>query len=273
MKKVCVITGGGSGMGLATAKEMSKTHYIILCGRTANKLESAVAEIKNTGGDCEAFPCDVSNRSSVHLLALHAKEKGIVQSVIHAAGMSPHMGDAKTIMEANALGTVYINTEFARIMEPGGCIIDVSSTAAYLSPGIVIPKSAFKLALTDENRFFYKMMKRVNLFPKKFRSKIAYVISKNFVIWYAKKNAGLYGDKGIRVVCVTPGNFETPMGVLEQEEADRFTKYSAIKRFGKSEEIAFLFASIADECNGYLTGVDILCDGGLIASGASAMSK
>lgn len=273
MKKVCVITGGGSGMGLATAKEMSKTHYIILCGRTINKLENAIAEIKHIGGECEAFPCDVSDRASVRSLALHAKGKSTVQSVIHAAGMSPHMGEAKKIMEANALGTIYINTEFASVMEPGACILDVSSMSAYLAPWFVMPKAAFKFALIDENIFFRKMMNRVNLFPKKLRKNIAYVVSKNFIIWYAKKCAGLYGDKGIRVVCVSPGNFETPMGALEQEEAGRYTKYAAIKRFGKAEEIAFLFASIADERNGYLTGVDILCDGGLIASGVSPLKR
>jgi NAD(P)-dependent dehydrogenase (short-subunit alcohol dehydrogenase family) len=109
------------------------------------------------------------------------------------------------------------------------------------------------------------MMGRVNIFPKKLRASIAYAFSKNFVVWYAKKSALLYGGKGIRVVCVSPGNFETPMGRLEEQEAQAFMKHAAIKRFGYPEEIAYLFASIVNKRNGYLTGVDILCDGGLIA--------
>jgi NAD(P)-dependent dehydrogenase (short-subunit alcohol dehydrogenase family) len=63
------------------------------------------------------------------------------------------------------------------------------------------------------------MMGRVNIFPRKLRSSVAYAFSKNFVVWYAKKSALLHGHKGIRVVCVSPGNFETPMVKLEEEEA------------------------------------------------------
>lgn len=273
MKNVCVITGGGSGMGLATARILGKTHFIIICGRTVSKLTHAIEELQKEGIDCEAFPCDVSDIVSVKKLAEHAASRGRVQALIHAAGLSPHMGDAAKIMAVNVLGTIYINTEFARIMESKSCILDVSSMSAYLTPSIVMPRRLYRLALTDTDLFFQKMLRRVRLFPKSVRSGVAYGISKDFVIWYSKQSALLYGSKDIRVVCVSPGNFETPMGSLEREEADKFTKYAAIKRFGKPEEIAFLFAAVVDERNGYLTGVDILCDGGLVASGASAMSR
>jgi NAD(P)-dependent dehydrogenase (short-subunit alcohol dehydrogenase family) len=118
-----------------------------------------------------------------------------------------------------------------------------------------------------------KMMKRVNLFPKKTRAGVAYGISKHFVIWFAKQDAARFGAKGIRVLSVSPGNFETPMGELEKEEADLYTKYCAIKRFGHVNEIASLFAYCASEEAGYLTGVDILCDGGLVASGVNPLKR
>lgn len=98
-------------------------------------------------------------------------------------------------------------------------------------------------------------------------------ISKNFVIWFAKQDAARFGRKGIRVLSVSPGNFETPMGELEKEEADSYTKYCALKRIGRVEEIAGLFAYCAGESAGYLTGVDILCDGGLVASGVNPILK
>lgn len=273
MKHVCVITGGGSGMGLATARILGKTHFVIICGRTVSKLENAINALKEEGIDCEAYPCDVSDPASVKKLAEHAAECGRVQAVIHAAGLSPHMGDAAKIMTTNALGTIYINTEFAKVMGEGSCILDVSSMSAYLTPSLVMPRKLYRHSLADPTRFFRKVMQRISIFPKNVRSGVAYGISKDFVIWYSKQSALMYGDKGIRVVCVSPGNFETPMGKLEEEEADKFTKYAAIKRFGKPEEIAFLFASIVDERNGYLTGLDIICDGGLVASGVTAMSR
>jgi NAD(P)-dependent dehydrogenase (short-subunit alcohol dehydrogenase family) len=61
-------------------------------------------------------------------------------------------------------------------------------------------------------------------------------------------------------ISVFHGNFETPMGELEKEEADTYTKHCDIKRFGHVYEIASLFAYCASSSAGYLTGVDILCD-------------
>lgn len=273
MKTVCVITGGGSGMGLATAKIMGRNDYIIIVGRSLKKLEKAMAELKDEGIEVEAYACDVSQRNSVNKLAIHAAKLGKVTSVIHAAGMSPHMGDARSIMAANALGTIYMNEAFYKVMDSGSCILDVSSMSGYLVPKFIMPTAKYHLSFKDDELFMKKMMARVNMFPKKLRSSIAYGVSKNFVIWYAKKCAGLYGDKGIRVVSVSPGNFETPMGKLEEEEADQYTKYCAIKRFGRVEEIAYLFASCVDQRNGYLTGVDIVCDGGLVAAGINPLKK
>lgn len=73
MKPVCVITGGGSGMGRATAKLVCEAGYhVILVGRTAAKLESAVAELTEAGHEAEAFACDLSDRASCEKLAQHA---------------------------------------------------------------------------------------------------------------------------------------------------------------------------------------------------------
>lgn len=273
MKNICVITGGGSGMGLAAAKILGKDHYIIIAGRTVKKLENAINELKAEGIEAEAFACDISDRASVDKLAAHANELGKISSVIHAAGLSPHMGDGKKVMEVNALGTININEAFYEIMEEGSCLIDISSMSAYLTPEIIMPKRKYKYSRINKDLFMKKMMARVNLFPKKLRSSIAYGISKHFVIWYAKTDAAKFGKKGIRVISITPGTFETPMAELEKNEADEFIKYCAIKRPGQAEEIANLMAFCVSDKAGYLTGTDIICDGGCVASGWSPMKK
>lgn len=273
MKKVCVITGGGSGMGLATAKIMGEDHFVIIAGRTVSKLQGAVEDLKNIGVGVEGFPCDVSDLESVERLAQRAKEIGEISTVIHAAGLSPNMGSAELLMQVNALGTIHVNDVFYKYMEEGSCLIDVASMSGYLIPGIIMPKRSYKLSLFDKELFMKKMMFRVQLFPKKLQSDIAYGISKNFVIWYAKKEAARFGEKGIRILSVSPGSFETPMGNLEKERVLSYTQSCAIKRLGKVEEIAQLFAFCADKRMGYLTGVDILCDGGLVASEPSLFKR
>ena len=65
---------------------------------------------------------------------------------------------------------------------------------------------------------------------------------------------------------VSPGSIDTPMGRLEEQSgAGAMIDFAALKRFGKPEEIAELLAFCAGEKAGYLSGADILCDGGVVA--------
>lgn len=273
-KEVCVITGGGSGIGFATAKRLGKKGmYLILVSRTASKLKSAVDELTAMEIEAEVCACDLCEWDSVQALAAIAASRGQVTTVIHAAGMSPHMGDAENIMKGNALGTVHIHDAFYDVIAPGGCLIDTSSMSAYMVPMLVMPMSAFKYSQTNRNKFMKKMMARVNIFPAKVRSGVSYGISKYFVIWYAKAEAARFGTKNVRTLSITPGNFETPMGELEKDEAQTFLKYNAIKRLGQPDEIAALYEACSSPAMGFLTGTDIVCDGGCIAGGASAWSK
>ena len=73
MKQVCVITGGGSGMGLEAAKFMPKEKIIIVSGRTLSKLENAIQELQSLGFEAYAHTCDTSKRESVIELAEYAR--------------------------------------------------------------------------------------------------------------------------------------------------------------------------------------------------------
>ena len=112
MKNVCVITGGGSGMGLETAKCMPKDKIIVLSGRTVSKLEGAVKELEELGYEAYAHACDTSDRNSVKALAEYAKSLGEIKNVINAAGLSPAMAKQEQLIRVNGMGTVYVNQEF-----------------------------------------------------------------------------------------------------------------------------------------------------------------
>lgn len=263
MANVCVITGGGSGMGLEAAKCMPKDKIIVLSGRTVKKLENAVAELTALGYTAYAKACDTSKRESVKELAEYAASLGEVKNVINSAGLSPAMSDGETIVRVNALGTVYVNQEFSKVMNAGSVIVDVSSNSAYVLPSFLINKKAYELAETDEEKFVQKLVKKSRLARGDYqRSGFAYSLSKNFVVWYAKKCAFIYGKKGIRVVSLSPGLIATDMGNLEAKEGGMLIPYTAEERMGRPEELGFALATVADERNGYLAGVDVLCDGG-----------
>ena len=262
-KQVCVITGGGSGMGLAAAKFMPKEKIIVLSGRTIAKLENAVRELENLGYEAYPFACDTSDRKSVRKLAEYAASLGEVKNVINSAGVSPNMAEEEKILRINALGTVYINQEFSNVMKKGSVIVDIASNSAYVLPKFLINEKIYALAETEEAMFIQKILKKCRMAKAGYQRKgFVYAFSKNFTVWYAQKCAFVYGKKGIRVVSLSPGLIRTDMGRLEEKEGGDLIPYTAEERMGEPEELGFAIASLADERNGYLAGVDILCDGG-----------
>ena len=264
MKDVLVVTGGGSGMGLEAAKFTPKEKIVVISGRTVSKLENAVKELKELGIEAYPFACDTSKRDSVKALAEYCASLGNVKNVINAAGVSPAMNvTPEAIMRINALGTVYVNQEFSKVMKPGSVIIDISSNSAYQLPSFMLPKKLYTLADQDEEAFVTKMIKKTWMVKDPYlKNGMAYGFSKNFVCWYAQKCAYEYGMKGIRVASLSPGLIATGMGNLEKENGGFLIKFACEERMGKPEELGYAIATLADERNGYLAGVDILCDGG-----------
>lgn len=173
------------------------------------------------------------------------------------------MAPPEKILRVNALGTVYVNEEFSARMKEGGVIVDIASNSAYILPKFLIREKTYRLADTDENAFLKKILGLCRLAKGDYaKSGLAYAFSKNFTVWYASKCAYAYGKKGIRVASLSPGLIATDMGNLEKEEGGSSIPYTAEERMGTAEELGFAIAALADERNGYLAGVDILCDGG-----------
>lgn len=264
MKNVCVITGGGSGMGLAAAKCMPKDKIIVVTGRTMSKLENAVKELQELGYEAYAKTCDTSDRKQVRELAEYAASLGEIKNVINSAGLSPAMARPETLIRVNALGTVYINEEFSKLMHEGSVIVDVSSNSAHILPDFLANKKVFALADQNEDLFIKKILGLPSKLKGYQASGLAYGLSKKFVVWYAAKCAFEYGKKGIRVCSLSPGLIATDMGNLESEEGGNLLETTAERRMGKPEELGFAIATVADERNGYLAGVDVLVDGGSV---------
>lgn len=258
-----MITGGGSGMGLETARNIEKDVILVLTGRTLGKLEKAKELLEAEGHEVHLIACDVSKRKDVHELCLLAASLGTIKTVIHAAGLSPAMAGPEQIILVNAVGTKNINMEFYKYMNEGGVIVDIASSSAYQAPKMLVKHQIYEEAEYKEDAFVKHMTSEAGFAPDDYnKSGLAYVLSKNFIVWYAQKCAHEYAKKGIRVVSVSPGLIETDMGALEAEHAQDMIEQTCFHRMGKPEELGFAIASIADERNGYLCGIDVLIDGG-----------
>jgi NAD(P)-dependent dehydrogenase (short-subunit alcohol dehydrogenase family) len=264
---VSVVTGGAGGMGLITAKIVGRDNFVVICDVNRDRLATAAAQLEESDVECRPVFCDITDKNSVADLVAAASAVGPVASVIHTAGVSPSMGAADLILRINAVGTVNVNEAFLPLARDGFSIVNVASMAAHMVPAALIPTKKFECALREQDVFLQKMMSACRIAPQKLRPGIAYSLSKSFVVWYCKSQAARFGRQGARILSVSPGAIDTAMGRLEEQSgAGAMIDYAALQRFGKPEEIAELLAFCASEKASYLTGIDILCDGGVVSS-------
>jgi NAD(P)-dependent dehydrogenase (short-subunit alcohol dehydrogenase family) len=267
MNRVSVITGGAGGMGLETAKIVGRDHTVVLCDVRQDRLTTAAATLEDLGITATVVNCDVTDRGAVADLLDTAKNLGDLASVIHAAGVSPSMGPADYIMRTNAIGTVNVNEAFHATAGEGSVIVNVASMSAHMLPAEMIPTEQFPLALQDADAFMDAMLTACTIAPENMRPGISYALSKSFVKWYSQSQAERFNARGMRIVSVSPGSVDTEMGRLEEQAgAGAMVANAAVPRWGKAEEMAELFAFCASDKAGYLTGTDILNDGGVVAS-------
>lgn len=262
-----VITGGAGGMGTATAAVVGRDHAVVLADVRAERLDAAVAALKDRGISATGVPADVTDPDAVGAVFDTASGLGELVSVIHTAGVSPSMGDADYVMRTNAVGTATVGERFHASAPPGAALVNVASMAAYLLPAEMIPAQHFPVALSDPAAFLEKMRPAWESLPEEFRSGIAYGVSKSFVRWYSSAQAERFTAKGLRVLSISPGSTDTEMGRLEENAgAGAMVADAAVPRWGTPEEMAELLAFCAGDKAGYLTGTDILNDGGVVAS-------
>ena len=262
-----VITGGAGGMGTATAAIVGRDHAVVLADVRAERLDAAVAALKDRGISATGVPADVTDPDAVGAVFDTASGLGELASVIHTAGVSPSMGDADYVMRTNAVGTATVGERFHASAPPGAALVNVASMAAYLLPAEMIPAQHFPVALSDPAAFLEKMRPAWESLPEEFRSGIAYGVSKSFVRWYSSAQAERFTAKGLRVLSISPGSTDTEMGRLEENAgAGAMVADAAVPRWGTPEEMAELLAFCAGDKAGYLTGTDILNDGGVVAS-------
>jgi len=267
MTKVALITGGAGGMGLATAKLMGADHAIVLCDVRRDRLDTAATGLSELGIAVTAVHADVTDRGAVEKLFASASGVGPLASVIHAAGVSPSMGDAEYVIRTNAVGTLNVNEAFYATAPEGAAIVNVASMAAHMLPAEIVPTAAFPHAFDDRELFVAELEAACRIAPEDSRSGIAYGVSKSFVRWYSSSQAERFNGRGLRIVSVSPGSIDTEMGRLEADAgAGAMVANFAVPRWGRPDELAALFAFCAGETAGYLTGTDVLCDGGVIAS-------
>ena len=164
--KVCIITGGGSGIGRSTALMMAEAGAkVVLVGRTASKVEQVQKEIESAGGTATASSLDVADRDAGLQLAKDVlAEFGRVDVLLNNAGhsskhrmlMTTTPEELRSVIDSNLIGTIYLSQAvMPSMLERGeGTIINVSSLAG-VTPGLLagMAYSAAKAAVINFTSF------------------------------------------------------------------------------------------------------------------------
>ncbi len=144
--QVCIITGGGSGIGHDAALKIAQEGAtVVIVGRTESKLESAITEIKTMGGTAECYTLDVSDFNAVQKMVNDVYEKyGRIDVLVNNAGHSSHNRrllnttpeETRSVVDSNLIGTFFCTQAVvpAMLKAKSGTIINISSLAA-VTPG------------------------------------------------------------------------------------------------------------------------------------------
>lgn len=270
MTDVYVITGGSGGMGKAIAELVAKQGTVLLADMSEERLVETKEELAAKGlTDVHYQTVDITDRANVQALAEKAASLGSLKSIVHTAGLSPTMASSTRITEVNLVGTGIILDEFLKLAEPGTVAVCISSMSGHFVPKQGPHIELLKQPLAENIGETMEQMAKGD-------PGAAYSLSKLGVLLIVEDQAWAWGQKGARIVSVSPGTINTPMGRQESEQQAQMKVMldnTPLSREGEAKEIATAVEFLISDAASYITGTDLLVDGGTTANMAKLQAK
>jgi NAD(P)-dependent dehydrogenase (short-subunit alcohol dehydrogenase family) len=251
---VAVITGAASGMGEAAARLMCDAGWgLLLCDINDERLRASAGRL---GPECKVvlLAADISDSQFEQVLtaALAGRPIG---ALIHCAGLSPTMAEPERILEVNLAATMRLLGAIRPLMSEGAAAVLFASSAAH-QIGATFDEQILKVTTPDA------VATLTAIAPD---SGMADSVAKRGVLLLTQREAGAFGERGCRLVSISPGIIDTPMGRAEMEKhpiMKALVEGSALKRPAEAEEVAAVAVFLCSPAASFITGTDILVDGG-----------
>jgi NAD(P)-dependent dehydrogenase (short-subunit alcohol dehydrogenase family) len=247
--KVIIVTGGGSGIGAASAQLFAtEGARVAICDLAQDQVDTISGEIMSHGGDAFGMVADISDSGQVRAFVNAVVERfGRIDGLFANAGISGR-GSVVEISEQDFQRTLAVNL--------GGAFLCSKHAIPHMaaSGGGSIVFTASELALIGS------------------RNNAAYTASKAALIGLARSMALDHSNQGIRVNVLCPGPIETPMlrrSIDRHEDSRAYEQMildeTPLHRIGRPEEIARVALFLLSDDSSYMTGSTIVADGGATA--------
>ncbi len=239
--KVSIITGAAQGIGLATALKFAQEGAtVIVCDLKADAVDAAVAQCRAAGATAEGFAVNVTDRTQVDAMVAAVKTRfGRIDVLVNNAGITQDARLQKMTLE-----------QFDRVVDVNlrgvfHCAQAVVDTMVAQGSGAILNASSVV--------GIYGNFGQTN-----------YAATKFGVIGFTKTWSRELGPKGVRVNAVAPGFIETPiLASMPDKVLDHMREQVPLKRLGRAEEIANVYAFLASEEASYVNGAVLEVSGGM----------
>jgi NAD(P)-dependent dehydrogenase (short-subunit alcohol dehydrogenase family) len=265
-KEVVVLIGAGA-IGIAIARRISAGKHILLADISSENNETAAKILTEAGFIVSTTIIDVCFRASVNELAEIATAIGSVSNLIHAAGVSPSQASPEKILKVDLYGTALVLEIFGNIIAKGGSGIVIASQSGHRLPALTIEEDK-ALAITPVEDLLSLPLLNINNVKDSLH---AYQLSKKGNSLRVRAEAVRWGKRGARINAISPGIIITPLAKDELngprgESYRKMISASAAGRAGTPDEVGELAAFFMSEAGAFITGSDILIDGGATAA-------
>ncbi|MFJ7004349.1 SDR family oxidoreductase [Streptomyces albidoflavus] len=264
-RNVVVVIGVG-GMGEAIARRQGPGNRLLLADFDEATLAAVAGRLRGRGHEVVTQAVDVSSASSVTALAEAAAGLGPVTQVVHTAGLSPVQASPAAVLRVDLLGTALVVEEFGHVVAPGGAGVVIASMAGHMLRTPLSAEQESALAHTPAGELL-----RLPFTDPEALGQGAYGLAKYGNRLRVQAASAAWGARGARINSVSPGVIATPMGQQELDGASGRTMRAMVAasgtgRLGTPEDIAEAAAFLLGPGASFITGNDLLVDGGVVAA-------
>ncbi len=277
-RRKTLITGAAGGMGKACARLMGASGDLVLTDVSAERLGAFADELRTDGYNVIDRAGDMGDAGLISALVGDVSADGAPFAVVHTAGLSPSLADWRAIMDVNLVATHKLLNSLEPALVPGCVAVLIASSAGHMFPAM--PEVMKVLAEPLAPGFMDAAEGLINQFGGAASpggmGGISYSLSKAAVHRLCELRAQSWGPKGARIASISPGMIATPMGkseIANTSGAQALLDVTPVGRVGTAMDIALAAQFLCSDAASFISGTDLLVDGGGTAGMKIAMSR